>query len=229
MEQTLARLRRVLEDGYRLQNKRNLYRTPNIPTTEDPDYKSFSHSMGEHIRQNINPSDFTNWATELEQTFADENLNFGRFRHRTESHTEKNRDSHAKSFKRQLDELDKIVNDPSYFRSYILSSSHPAITFDGDEVRKSAAVHKFNQSNPRTLALFCLLWDSRRIITPDGRELVAGDTTELQEIYAATGLQHDSFENAVRAIHRAMKYKDIGLKIKYPKQKVLMIVIQDSM
>jgi len=228
MDQTLVKLRRVLEEGYRLQSKRNIYQTPSIPTTEDPDYKSFGHSMGEHIRQNINPSDFTNWTTELEQVFTDENLSFGRFRHHTESHIEKNRDSHAKSFKRQLDELDKIVNDSSYSKPYILSSTHPAVTFDGDEVRKAAAVHRFNQSNPRTLALFRMLWNNRRVVTPEGNELVAGDTTELEEIYTTIGLQHDSFENTVRAIHRVMNYKDIDLKIKYPKQKVVMVVTQDS-
>lgn len=229
MEQTIAKLRRVLEDGYRIQSQRNIYRTPNIPTTEDPDYKSFSHSMGEHIRQNINPSDFTNWTAELEQTFIDENLNFGRFRHRTESHTERGRDSHAKSFKRRLDELDKIVNDLDHFKPYVLSSNHHIITFDGDEVRKGAMVHRFNQSNPKTLALFRQLWDDRRIVTPDGKELVAGSPIDLQEIYPITGLQHDSFEDSVRAIHRAMKNKGIDLKIRYPKQKLIMIVTQDSM
>lgn len=229
MEQSLLKLRRALEKGYDIQRKRNAYKTPPIPKAKDPEYKSFSHSMGENYRQNHRPQDFTNWASELDTTFTGLHLNFGRFRHITEANTDSYSDSHAKAFKRQLDELDKIVNDAKYFETYHMLPAHPVINFEGQELSQGYYSHKFNQSNKYVIPLLSLLWKSRQIETEDGRILRAGQPIKLASIYKDLGLNHDNFDLTVRAIHAAAHRKSINLKIRYPKQEVALVATQDSM
>ena len=229
MEQSLLKLRRALEEGYAIQRKRNAYKTPHIPKFEDPEYKSFSHSLGEHYRQNHRPLDFTNWASKLDDTFTALRLNFGRFRHITEANVDPSVDSYAKAFKRQLDELDKIVNDPKYFGTYQLLAAHPPINFEGRDLSQGARSHTFNQSNKYVVPLLSLLWGSRRIETEDGQTLQAGRPLKLAKIYKDLGLSHDSFDLTVRAIHAATHRKNIDLKIRYPKQEVVLVATQDSM
>lgn len=229
MEQSLLKLRRALEEGYDIQRKRNAYKTPSIPKAEDPEYKSFSHSMGENYRQNHRPQDFTNWASELDATFTTLRLNFGRFRHMTEANVDPSSDSYAKAFKRQLDELDKIVNDAKYFTTYQMLPAHPKINFEGRELSQGYNSHTFNQSNKYVIPLLSLLWESRQIETEDGRILHAGQPMKLNRIYKDLGLSHDSFDLTVRAIHAATHRKNIDLKIRYPKQEAVLIATQDSM
>lgn len=229
MDQTLLKLRRVLEKGYEVQRKRNAYRTPHIPKAGDPDYKSFEHSMGEHYRQNHHPQDFTEWTNDLANLFTTYRLNFGRFKHITDSGVDPDTDSYAKAFKRQLDELDKITNDTEHFRTYLLLPAHPEITFEDRRLTQGYQFHNFNQSNPHIVSILTLLWEDRRIENEDGKVLRAGKPAALARIYKDLRLNHDSFDLTVRAIHAATHRKKIDLKIRYPKQQVQLVAIQDSM
>lgn len=229
MEQTLIKLRRALEEGYDIQRKRNAYRTPAIPKAGDPDYKSFEHSMGEHYRQNHRPQDFTEWTDNLAALFSTARLNFGRFKHIVDSGVDLDTDSYAKAFKRQLDELDKIANDTDYLKTYVLLPSHPEVTFEGHRLVQGYQFHNFNQSNPHTISLLTVLWEDRKIENEDGKVLRTGKTTPLAQIYKNLNLNHNSFDLTVRAIHAAALRKKIDLKIRYPKQQVQLVVIQDSM
>jgi len=215
--------------GYDIQRERNAYKTPPIPKAEDPGYKSFTHSMGENYRQNHRPQDFTDWASELDTTFAALQLNFGRFRHITEANVDPSSDSYTKAFKRQLDELDKIVNDSKYFKTYQMLPAHPVINLEGRELSQGYNSHTFNQSNKYVIPLLSLLWENRQIETEDGQILRAGQPMKLARIYKELGLNHDNFELTVRAIHAATHRKSIDLKIRYPKQKVVLVATQDSM
>lgn len=229
MEQSLLKLRRALEKGYDIQRKRNAYKTPSIPKAEDPDYKSFGHSVAENHRQNHRPQDFTEWASELDATFTALRLNFGRFRHLTEADIDPSSDSHAKAFKRHLNELDKIVNEPKHFATYQMLPAHPPIILEGRELSQGYHSHIFNQSNKNIIPLISFLWEHRRIETEDGQILHAGQPTTLPRIYKDLGLNHDSFDLTARAIHAAAHRKNIDLKIRYPKQQVILVATQDSM
>lgn len=229
MEQSLLKLRRALEKGYDIQRKRNAYKTPSIPKAEDPDYKSFGHSISENHRQNYKPQDFTNWASELDVTFSELKLNFGRFRHLTESDVDPSLDSYAKAFKRQLNELDKIVNEPKHFATYQMLPAYPPVTLEGRELSQGYYSHTFNRSNKHIVPLISFLWERRRIETENGKLLQEGQPTTLARIYKELGLNHDSFDLTVRAIHAAAHRKNIELKIRYPKQQVILVATQDSM
>lgn len=184
--------------------------------------------MGEEFRQNSQPQDFTNWTDKLEELFSINHLNFGRFRHRTESGIEPDSDSYAKAFKRQLSELDKITNNSEYFSTYLLLPTHPAITFEDRRITQGYHFHVFNQSNPYTATLLALLWKHRKIETEDGRQLRAGKPIPLIQIYKELNLTHERFDLTVRAIHAATHRKDIDLKIKYPEHHALLVLVQDS-
>jgi hypothetical protein len=179
MEQSLLKLRRALEEGYDIQRKRNAYTTPSIPKAEDPEYKSFSHSLAEDYRQNQRTHDFTDWASRVDDIFTELRLNFGRFRHMTEANVDPSSDSYAKAFKRQLDELDKIVYDPEYFKTYQLLPDHPPIIFEGRELSQGYHSHTFNQSNKYVVPLLSLLWENRRIETEAGQILQTGQPLKL--------------------------------------------------
>jgi len=229
VDQSLTKLKRALEDGYVIQRKRNAYRTPPIPKFEDPGYKSFADSMGEYYRQNHNPEDFTMWAIGLEELFSTQGLNFGRFKHIADSESDRGSDSYAKAFKRQLNELDKIVNTPEYFDTYVMLPAHPPIIFEEQKITQGYRFHKFNQSNKHTIPLLSLLWDSRQIETEDGNVLLMGEPVAIKKIYESLGITHDTFDLTVRAINTATFRKGIDLKVRYPKQQVQIVAIQDSM
>lgn len=229
MDQTLRNLKRVLEEGYAIQRKRNAYRTPPIPKADDPGYKSFGDSLGENYRQNDHSEDFTDWTEGLEKLFLIQGLDFGRFKHIVDSESDRESDSFAKAFKRQLNELDKIVNVPNHFNTYVMLPAHPPITFEQRQITQGYHLHKFNQSNKHTIPLLSLLWENRRIETEDGVMLRKGEPVALAKIYKDLNIAHDIFDLTVRAINTATFRKNIDLKVRYPKQQAQLVAIQDSM
>lgn len=227
MNQTNLELRRVLEEGYQLQYKWKAYRSPFIPKVEDPEFHSFGQSMAEHLRQNGLPKDdLIVWAQKLEETFADQRLNFGRFKHITESNSDSERDSLTKIFKRQLDELDKILNIPGHIDSYRLILSYPEVQFENKTISQGYGKHSFR--DPLYIALINNLWEKREIKNMKGEILKNGKPISRRELFERLKIDQQRFTDIVRGIHVEMKRKSINLKIKYP-NKVLIVVKQDSM
>lgn len=225
-QRAVLHLRKILEDGYELQEKRNAYNTPPIPRNDDPAYKSQRESFNEAVRQNWGQNEYENWAFDLSEAFKAEKLNFRRFRHRTEASNEPRKNiSNAAYLKKMLDELDLIVNDTKYFDTYTLVPKHPAVIFDEGVLSQGYNEHPFRDDKYRQLLE--MLWEGRRILDENDNVLKNERPTSKEKIYKELNIDHERFKDIVRGIHAEMKRKSIDLKVKFPKD-AFILVVQDS-
>lgn len=224
-QQTILSLRRILEAGYELQEKRAVYRTPHIPKNNDPLFKSSKESFGEYVRQNWGENQYRDWDSSLQEQFTNADLNYQRFRSKTESNDHDKHESNAVKLKKRLSELDQIVNDPAYFDGYTLSPTNPVITYEAGVISQGYSSHRFRDQIYANL--LSLLWQHREIRNNKGEVTKAGKPFSRQRLLKQLNIDNERFKDIVRSVHIEMRRKSIGLKIKYPKD-VLIAVTQDN-
>jgi len=210
-------LRKLLEAGYDVQEKSGVYRTPKI------------ESFDEFVRQGWGVNKYNAWVNSIKRLFHDARLDFRRFKSKTESNDSiKDTNSPAAKFKRQLAELDLIVNDGNYFETYKLAPSHPEIKFKDSIISQGYASHRFNAE--QHTRLIYLLWESRRIIDSKENILVEEKPVAREIVYKNLKIDHERFKDIVRGIKTEMKRKSIELDVKYPRgtQNVFIVIVQDS-
>lgn len=222
----LSRLEDVLNSGLILLNERNLYTTPEIPKADEPGYRSFSHSIGEHMHQNGLPKDFENITGAISTIFIEEHLNYKKFLLKISPPNDNLRDSSAKQLKRQLDELDRIVYEQKYIESYVRKNIEYPIEFKDNVVYQGYRDHKFR--DPLHAKVIEFLWKNRRILDKDGVVLSDGTSVSREAMLKYLDLEWDRFTDVLRAIHRSMKRKDILLHIAYPNQ-IQLVTTQEFM
>jgi hypothetical protein len=206
-------LKVILEAGYELLEKQGVYSTPEVKTFE------------EYVRQGLGLNLYNSWFKSLENKFKDNKLNFKRFRSKTESNNS-NSNSPAVLFKHQLKELDEIVNNLEYFESYKITPSHAVVEFKDGVIIQGYKSHKFKYDVYRNLLK--LLWEGRRIITPDNKLLKQESLLQRDHVYNQLNINHERFKDIVRSTQIEMRRKSIDLNIRFP-DSVFIEVVQDSM
>ena len=209
-----TRLKNTLNSGLSLIDRRNLYQTPEIPKGNEPGYRSFAHSIGEHAHQNGAPQDFDGITNSIVKIFKEERLNYERFLLKTSPPNDNLRDSAAKQLKRQINELDRIVYEPKYIDSYVRKNVEYPIEYAESAIHQGYRKHKFR--DPIHARVVEILWGNRKIITGDGIVLSEGKPMRRDEMLQNLNIDWGRFTDIVRAIHGSMKRKEILLRIAYP-------------
>ena len=209
-----SRLKNLLNSGLSLVDRRNLYTTPEIPKADEPGYRSFSHSMSEHMHQNGLPKDFESITKSITAIFKEEHLNHERFLLKTSPPNDNLRDSSAKQLKRQLYELDRIVHEPKYIESYVRKNLEYPVEFKDLVVHQGYKDHKFR--DPIHAQVINFLWDTRQIVTKEGAVISKGSPTSRDDLLQNLDIDWGRFTDIARGIHQSMKRKEILLHIAYP-------------
>ncbi len=213
---TLDSLKLVLTSGYDLIEKRNLYQTPRIPRSWEKDFNPRDSNFYRAIRQQSINGDFFHWDKSLLKVFEVANLSWARFRRRTEDFDESTDNySEAATFKRKVDELDRIVTSKKTYEAYLLPPGYPPVEFTQGELIQGIATHIFYEE--QATILLNLLWDGRKILDPQGLTLKEAKPIEREEVLSAIKSTNDRFMTVVRNIHTMSHRKNISLKVKFPK------------
>lgn len=218
-------LRKILEDGYRLQQEQDVFQVYRVPRSNEPGFDKSSIFKYLHFGADGSVI-YNSYTTSIKNAFENFGLSFGRFRSNTESINPKtDPDSPAGLFLRQLRELDKIINDEKYFHSYILPEENPVISFIDGIIAQGYRKHKFKYD--QHLELIHILWEKRRIIDTRGKILKIEQPIPREIINKKLNIEHERFKGIVRAINIEMRRKNIQLVIKFPKN-VYVVATQDS-
>lgn len=210
------KLKVLLESGYAIIEKRNLYQTPRIPRYWEKDFDARDRNFYRALHQKAHRGDFFQWENQLKALFEENNLSWGRFRRKTEDFDEKiDNYSEAAIFKRKIDELDKIVNSNSIFEEYLLPPNYPQVEFVNGELMQGMKTHSFYEE--QAASLIGLLWDGRRIVNPKGDVLKEGKSLEREKLLSALKISNTRFMTIVRNIHTMAHRKGINIKVKFPK------------
>lgn len=145
------KLRAILEDGYKKREEQDIFQVQRVPRSGEPGFDS--DCFRKYLKFGANGSQpYRDYTNSIKDIFEDFGLSFARFRNNTESINPKtDADSPAGLFVRQLQELDKIVNDESYFTSYILPTAHGEVMFKDGVIAQDYKQHKFRHDKHRDL------------------------------------------------------------------------------
>lgn len=226
-QSAILELHKILESGYKIQQEQDIFQIQRVPRNDEPGFSD--KSFGDYLKQGANGSNvYWKFTDAVKTEFEKFGLSFGRFRNKTESiNPTTEPDSPAGLFTRQLKELDHIINDSSYFDSYVIATNYPEVTFEDGVVSQGYQQHRFNSSSDQHRALISLLWDGRKITTTKGQTIKQAKPLAREDIYTKLGIKYERFKDIVRAIELAMKRKDILLDIKFPND-VYIVVKQDT-
>lgn len=209
-------LKLVLEEGYTLIEKRNLFKTPRIPRNWESDFKPTDNNFNRALHQKAYRGDFFEWEKALKDVFDEANLSWARFRRKTEDIDEKTDNySEAATFKRKVDELDRIVNSKKAYEEYVLPRGYPPVEFVNGELLQGLKGHAFYEE--QATILIDMLWNGRQITEPSGKVLKVAKPVERDEVLSALRIENSRLMTIVRNIHTMAHRKGISLKIKYPK------------
>jgi len=205
-------LKKLYEQGLEIVETNNLYGAPRkIP-------KNQSESFNEMMRQNIYPAIYKRWWDTAESYFSNNSLNFLRFKKKIYA-IESSSDydvGHAGYLLTALDELEKMIDKPSYSEAYKLSAKRvqrwPGVDYKNGVIRQGDKFHKF--SNEAAINMLNKLWIKRRIIQPDKTTVSMGEVTAWSEFTKTI----DSNKGTAQAINKSMREKGITLSVIYPKR-----------
>lgn len=226
---TIQKLHLYLENGYKLQAKFHIYETSYIPKNNEIGFNP-NTAWNEFVKQGYRADKYKRWMNLINSVFYEAGLDINRFKNKTLSVDPKSESTFpAALFKRQLAELDKIVNDPKYYGSYKLTETYPRIYFKDDTIGDSKSEHRF--TSDIALRLIELLWDGARIVNQHDEILQSEKPIDRSTIYESLNINHSRFVDIVRTIHTGAKRKSIKLDIKFPKksQDVFIVLTQDFM
>ncbi len=219
-------LRQLLENGYEMQNQLGAHKVFRVPRGDELGVNK--NSFRDYLRQGAGGMTiYSDFSASIGEFFDEFGLSIARFKNKTQSIDPTiDADSPAALLGRQLAELDRIVNDPTYFETYVVPGTHSVIRYDNGILSQGHQEHKFR--DPQYKKLIELLWSTRTIVSPKGAILDEGRSTPRIKVRAELNVNHQRFKDIVRGIEQSLDRKNIALCIKYPKD-VQLIVTQDSM
>jgi len=190
-----------------------------IPKSDDPEFKN--DSFEEYVRQGINFSGYTEWSDSLEEIFFQNKLDFLRFKTKTRlGDARKTNNSPAYVFLKQAKELDEIIVSPQLLESYRTSEAKQAswqvVRYKDGVITQGNKTHTFNEGI--YVKLFDYLWERRRTESPTGSELFTPEKPiSREELNEELNIKdHARFTAIITGVRKAMKKKEISLRVLYP-------------
>jgi len=207
--------KRLYEVALEIVDERNLY------GIKQQIKKHADGSFGEYLKQTYKTEVYEQWWIDLQQTFANVNLNFLRFK--------------KKIILREMDdgyeiappgyllqaivELEKMISDKDYLDDYRLSAkatqSWPSIKYSKGLVNNGVEIHNFTKfDNKDAIQMLDRLWAGRQVISPTNAKLKEASPISWKE---AGFTNIGSGKATANAINKAMREKNINLRVKFPK------------
>lgn len=209
-------IKRLYEAALEIVEERNLYAIKQEVAEENHDkFTGFVH-------QSISPQIYESWWSELKQGFSKAGLNYLRFKKKVVGCAleEKLPVTPAGYFMFGLLELEAMIADKNYLDEYALSSkatqSWPVVRYRNGVIDNGVEVHDFNKSsNTDAIKMLNALWEDREIVSPTKAILHSGQPISWSGVGAKS---NDGGKYTAHAINKAMRAKDIRLRIRFPKR-----------
>lgn len=215
----------IYEEGVLIFKSNNLYGiVDTIPTNEDPDFNQ-DFSFTQFIKQKYNFPNYYPWIEKVIRFFDRYNLNFSLFEMRIYDVDRRKYSIYpAAVFKRTLQEIERLILEPSSIAAYEKNSKNPTlyeeVEFKNDTISQGYSHHKYHDIP--ALKLLKYLWNDRVFIKPDGSpfpdqgEKLLSFETVMKDLNIKS---IDGLRGTVEAINKSSRAKKIGLRIKLPRKK----------
>jgi hypothetical protein len=207
-------VKRLYEAALEIVDERNLY------TIKQQIKKHTDGSFGEYLRQTYKTEVYNQWWEELQRGFAKVGLNFLKFKKKIM--LTKKQDEHEIAPPGYLliaiVELEQMISDKNYLDDYRLSAkatqSWPIIKYRNGVVDNGVEIHDFKKfDNKDAIDLLNKLWAGRKVVTPTNT--VIREATPMKWVELGTA-NSDSVKTTANAINKAMRAKNIHLRVKFP-------------
>jgi hypothetical protein len=208
-------LKRLYEAALEIVDERNLY---NI---KQQIKKHTDGSFGEYLKQTYKTEIYNDWWIDVQQSFSKVNLNFLRFKKKIilGEIDEGYEIAPPGYLLRAIVELERIISNKDYLDEYMLSpktkQSWPTITYSKGLVNNSVDIHNFTKfDNKAAIQMLDRLWVGRQVISPTNSLLRKAKPISWKELgFTNIG----SGKATANAINKAMREKQINLRVKFPK------------
>lgn len=215
-------VKRLYESALAIIDERNLY------TIKQEIKKHTDGSFGEYLRQNIKPQVYEAWWHDVQSSFSKVGLNFLRFKKKILQYRPQENHAVAPAGYLMLGvvELEAMISSTSYFDEYRLSSktiqSWPSVKYKNGVIDNGVDLHDFLKSNKDAISMLDQLWNGREIISPSNTLLRTAQSKSWDDLSVKS---IDSGKYTAHAINKAMRAKDINLRVKFPRNKGVFISV----
>ena len=176
----------------------------------------------------MKPQVYEEWWKDVQASFSKVGLNFLRLKKKILQYKPQEYHHIAPAGYLMLGvvELEAMISNSDYLDEYRLSAkatqAWPTVKYRNGVVDNGADIHDFLKSNKDAISMLEQLWPSREILSPSKALLKPAESKTWEDLSAKS---IESGKYTAHAINKAMRAKNINLRVKFPRNKGVFISV----